>query len=380
MTYTGQFTVEVSDDAATWVDLTSYVINANVRIGRQRLTDRFTPDTCTIELLAPASGGPAIPPRGYYLQINGTNELFNGIITDVRRDYGIPYNSGTGAAPADRITIAAESTALYWCGRGYATNVNITTAMDLITAGTDVFYDGVDALTSPSYYGTAFDTFVSQNETFSGIVLDYLNTQAVSVVGHITDRGFGNAPSLWANGERLDERYVNFTDFGSQSSAADSYFYDQIEFLASDDNSYTEIRVGYNSNASQAVSSTGAQPFASYSTTSILENLADAQQTADVTAAILSQSTLRPFRLSTTTAIVGTFDMARQVNDYNLVGTQCIINFRGTVYNMVIEGYQVSQDLEQGRYTFYFSPAVSQPLILTSSEFGILDTNTLGIG
>ena len=380
MSYTGQFTVEVSDDAATWTALTSYVINANVRIGRQQVTDRFTPDICTIELLAPANSGPAIPPRGYYLQINGTNKLFNGIITDVRRDYGIPYTTATGAAPADRITIQAESTALHWCGRGFATVVSITTAMDLITAGTDVFFDGVDSLTSPSYFGTAFDTFVSQNETFSGIVLDYLNAQAISVVGHITDRGFGNAPNLYSNGERLDEKYVNFTDTGSQSSTTDTYFYDQIQFLASDDNSYTEVRVGFNSNAAQAVSSTGAQPFASYTTTSILENLADAQQTADVTAAILSESTLRPFRLSTTTAIVGTFDMAAQVNDYNLVGTRSDVTFRGTTYNMVIEGYQISQDLDEGRYTFYFSPALEQPLILDSTAFGILDTNTLGLG
>lgn len=380
MSYTGQFTVEVSEDTATWTALTSYVINANVRVGRQQVTDRFTPDTCTIELLAPANGGPAIPPRGYYLQINGTNKLFNGIITDVRRDYGIPYTSATGNAPADRITITAESTALYWCGRGYATDVIITTAMDLGTAGTNVFFDGVTSLNSPNYVGTAFGTFVSQNETFNGIVLDYFNSQAISVVGHITDRGFSSAPNLYANGERLDEKYVSFTDTGSQSSATDTYFYDQIEFVASDDNSYTQVRVNYNSSAAQAVSSTGSQPFGSYTTTSILENLADAQQTADVTAAILSQSTLRPFRISTTTTIVGSFDLAAQVNDYNLVGTRCDVTFRGTTYNMVIEGYQISQDLDQGRYTFYFSPALEQPLILDSTAFGILDTNTLGIG
>jgi hypothetical protein len=376
--YTGQFTVETSDDAATWTALTSYVIGASVKIGRQRLTDRFTPDICTIELLAPANSGPAIPPRGYYLQINGTNKLFNGIITDVRRDYGIPYASGTGAAPADRITITAESTALYWCGRGYASSVSITTAMDLITAGTDVFYDGVDALNSPTYYGTAFDTFISQNETFNGIVLDYLNSQAISVVGHITNRGFSPAPTLWANGERLDENYVNFKDTGSQSSG--NYFYDQIEFLASDDNSYTEVRVAYNSAASNAVAQTGSQPFASYSTSSVLENLGDAQQTADVTLAVLSQAQYRPYRISTGSPLLGSADLPTKTNDYNLVGTACAVTFRGTTYNMVIEGYTITQDPEQARYTFYFSPALNAPLILDSTAFGILDTNTLGIG
>jgi hypothetical protein len=50
------------------------------------------------------------------------------------------------------------------------------------------------------------------------------------------------------------------------------------------------------------------------------------------------------------------------------------------VYVVILEGYTITQDLDDAYYTFYFSPGLGQPLILDSTTFGILNTNTLGLG
>ena len=380
MTYTGQFTVEVSADAATWTALTPYVIAANVRIGRQQITDRWTPDVATIELLAPPNSGPAIPPIGDYLRINGASGCYSGVITDVARDYGIKYTSATGAAPSDRITITAASRGMYVGGRAFYTNVAVTAGVVLNGYIDGTWFFSVDgALAAPQLAGTA-GNFTVETGTISGNALDALNSAMVSCVGYMWDRGLSGIPNVAQNAERQSLNYVNFTDTGSQSSATNTYFYDQIEFLASDDNSYTETQIAYNNNAATASATSGSAPFNVYQTKSVLNTLSQAQQVADVLLSVVSQTSYRPFRISTKASIVGSFDLAANLDAYNLVGTSCTVTFRGTTYNMIIEGYAISQDLEDARYTFYFSPALNAALILDSTAFGILDTNTLGIG
>ena len=382
MTYSGQFTVAVGATSTTLSPVTGDVINVSLSVGRQRITDRWTPDICTVELYAPATGGYTVPDLGGWLRLNDANKIFIGIITDVRRDYGMPYNSGTGDAPADRITITAASVGKYYAGRGYATSVSIPTSQALSDAIASVWFDGVSSIiSSPSLTGNGW-SFIAQNETYTGNVLDYLNTSAQSVAGYITDRGASGSPNMVSNGTRAVQNHMNFSDVpGSQSSVTWTYYYDSIEFLASDDNSYTQINVAYNSGAGTATALSGGQPYNAYNTTSNLENLADAQQVADVDLAILSQSAYRPFRVSTRSALwQGVLGPYYVLDQFDVIGTTMNVTFRGTTYALICEGFTVSQDLEDARWTFYFSPSLGVPLILDSTAFGILDTNTLGIG
>ena len=67
-------------------------------------------------------------------------------------------------------------------------------------------------------------------------------------------------------------------------------------------------------------------------------------------------------------------------NTGRAIGSEINIRFRSTVYTVILEGYTITQDLDDAYYAFYFSPALGQPLILDSTAFGILDTNTLGLG
>jgi hypothetical protein len=81
--------------------------------------------------------------------------------------------------------------------------------------------------------------------------------------------------------------------------------------------------------------------------------------------------------------LVGSVDLDTVLGnqqDSKVIGSLVTVTFRGTTYNVILEGFNVSQDLEQATYTFYFSPAIGVPLVLNSTAFGILDTNTLGIG
>jgi len=392
MSYNGQWDVAYSANGSTWTDVTDYVVQGTMRIGRQQLTDRYTPDNFSVELLAPASSGPAIPPVRYYLRAQttvglDTVNMFLGVITDVQRDYGIPYTSATGAAPADRITITAASYGMYLSGRGFATNVTISASTTLEGAVNAVYDDGVSTSGGPTFNGSPFsstnvwNTAIAQDETYTGNVLDYINAVVASVVSRMAD-----TPSLTAGPNLLDGNYVRGNQFNFSDGAAfgtQTHPYNQIEFLASDNNSYTEIRVGYNSNASTASAVSGSQPYQTYSTVSVLESASTAQGAADLTLAILSQSQYRPFRVSTKASIMTNPLLPLQLSSLvtgRCIGTQVQIRFRSTVYVVILEGYTITQDLDDAYYTFYFSPALGQPLILDDTNFGILDTNTLGIG
>ena len=382
MTYNGQFTVTMGPSTTVQYPVTDQVINVSVKAGRQKITDRFTPNIATVELYAPATGGYTIPNLGDVVNIvsNGYVQFYFGKITDVQRVYDMPYNSGTGKAPGDRITITAESLAGYACGRGYATSVNIAASTTLKQAVDAVFDDGV----SPSgvqvyFYGTAWDTFDAQNETYTGNVLDYINGAIISTQGYFIDHGQYADPYLYASGQRAKDNFINFTDAASPTNGL--YTYDQIEFLAAVDNSYTLINVSYNSGAATVTATSGSAPYTSYTTTSILEDAADAQQVADVMRSILSQSAYRPYRISTrATMWPGVNGPGYYEAIYTILNTTVDIAFRGTTYNTILEGFTVNQDTEDARWTFYFSPALATPLVLDTTAWGILNTNTLGLG
>lgn len=389
MTYTGQFTVESSPDGTTWTALTSYVVNATLTVGRQRLTDRYTPDILSVELLAPSSGGPTLPVvrnqiRIFNSALYPTTPLYVGVITDVQRAYGIPYTSATQKAPADRITITASVLNSYFLGRGYANAEVIAADTATSTALNNVV---TDALGSASYVNTldgggGFFTFWKvQGETFSGIALDYINTILQSTVSRLRDRGgTGLRAATIIEGQIVLANPFNFSDgSGSTTGWTETVVYDQIEFVASDDNSYTQIRMDYN-NGSTVTSTSGAAPYSTYQVTSNTYTAAQAQSASDYTLAVLQQTGTRPFRISTKASMIGASTVPDLITNSFVINTEIRIMFRGTTYVMICEGFTISQDLDDCRYTFYFSPSLGQPIILDSIYLGILDTNTLGLG
>jgi hypothetical protein len=391
MSYNGQFVVEISADDVTYTNYTSYVINATLRVGRQQLTDRYTPDVLNLELLAPLTSGPAIPPLGYYVRIynftgyTAGQYLYKGIISEVNRNYGMPYTSATGAAPADRISITALVRNMYFMGRAYNNARIITAGISAKTAVDTIVLDGCGLSVAATYVGipgggsAAFwDNWPMQGETYSGIVLDYVNTTLQGTVSRMKDQGKSTFQMI--QGDQTQGNNFNFSDgTGSTTGWTATYGYDAIDFVASQDNSYTAVRMTYNT-SSATTSSTGSAPFSTYQVTSNTQTLAKADSAADYTLAILGQSQYRPFSISTRAKIMTNPLLPEQLAVSSTIGTQVWIMFRGTTYYCILEGFTITQDLDDARYTFYFSPSVGQALILDSTAFGILNTNTLGIG
>jgi hypothetical protein len=379
--YTGQYTVTFGS-----TDVTSQVINVNVRIGRQKITDRWVPDICQIELI-PSSTFTA-PTIGSFVKLTVTgasNQAFYGPVTDVQRTYGIPYNAGTGAAPADRVIVTAESWGKSRAGRARASAVSITAGSPLSNGISTLNTNLSTGITNIYFDESIGATLQQQGETYTGLFLDFINSVMISSVGYLQEWMSTANPSLEyaTNGFKASLNYLNFTDTGSQSSATNTYFYNQIEFLSTIDNSYTQVTVSYNNGSGPNSATTGAAPYTTYSTTSNLQLSGQATDCAGIYLASLSQSATRPYRLVTNSSLVGSVDLDTVLGnqqDSKVIGSLVTVTFRGTTYNVILEGFNVSQDLEQATYTFYFSPAIGVPLVLTSTAFGILDTNTLGIG
>lgn len=377
MTYTGQYTVDYTGvlyDPPE--DITQYVIGVSLNVGRKRLIDRWTPNTITVDMIDPK---PTEPFRvGAYLTVNG----IGFVITSIDRNYGIPYITATNTAWEDRVTIQGESFGLYRAARRQeiATTLVEDVAQEYVLNAVGLTSGTPD----DDFEGPAWRTFRCKATGFNGTAIDLMNGVLNGVVGYVHDPGIFdnltgyNGMSFASSGQFGGTNAINFTDNGAQSSATNTYHYDQIQFATNAENSYGNVAVTYNVGASTAQAVAGTLNYA-YQTNTLLKNAADADQTADVLYALLGESEIVPYAISTTSNIVGAYDLDTQTT-YTLPGSRVSIVFRGTTYNAICEGFTVTQDLNQARYTYYLSPVLGQALILDSSQFGILDTNVLALG
>ena len=376
MSYTGQFTVEYSwgylEDPE---DLTTWVISADMNVGRHRIIDRWEPSSVTVVLRNPQNTHAL--EVGRYIIVNGIG--FS--IVSIQRTYGIPYDSGTQNAPADLVTITGSSSGLWAAAR--IKYVNYTAAADTIKEYAYVATQNISGGAAPTFYGPAWDTFTCKATNFNGTSLDLLNSILTGVVGYVQDPGgfeslIANNPiNLASSGALASTTGANFTDTGNQNSSTKTYFYDEIQFLANTETAAGQVIYTFNVGANTVTSTSGAGN--QYQTNTLLDTGSQAQQAADVLFAILNVATIGPYAVSTTSAVYGSFNLPTQAA-YDLIGKLITVTFRGTTYNAICEGFSVSQDLNRARYTFYLSPALANPLILDSTAFGILDTNTLGLG
>lgn len=355
-------------------DITEWVTDVQVVVGRKRIIDRWQPSEVTVTLIDPNPVATLV--IGGYLTVKGIG--FS--IVSMERNYGIPYNAGTGAAPQDIVTLRGLSYGLRYCGA--IKYQNETLAQNTLEEYAYVATGNVSLSGAPTFVGPAWSTFTAKLTSFSGSGLDFLNSLVNGVVGYVQDQGvfnnviFQNNLTLGSSGAFAADNLVNFTDTGAQSSATNTYYFDQIQFLASTENDYGLVVVTYNVGANTVTSGAGG---AEYQTNTLLNQQSQAQQMADVLHAILSASDLAPYAISTKASITDGLDQVTQTG-YDLVGTRIGITFRGQTYNAICEGFTITSTINDDRYTYYLSPAIAQALILDDTEFGILDTNTLALG
>jgi hypothetical protein len=378
MTYTGQFAVSYALDALSAPeDVTGYVEQAQLTVGRKRIIDRWQPSELTVTLIDPTTTDPLVV--GGFLVCKGIGFQ----IVSIARNYDIPYDAGTQYAPGDRVTIVGHSWGLYRAGRFKLQNevLGIDDLQDHLLFAVGLTSGTPDA----DFIGSAWRTFTAKSSGFNGSKLDLMNSLTNAVIGYVHDPGQYdnltgyNGMTFATTGSFGADNYINFTDGAAQSSANKQYHYDTLEFVTNSENDYDLITVTYNNGSSTVTKSSGASAYQELQTNTLLDTASQAQQTADMLYTLLAAEEIVPYAVSTKASIVSAYNLHTQTT-YALPGSRVSVTFRGTTFDAVCEGFTITQTQSDARYTYYLSPALTVALILDDSAFGILDTNTLGIG
>lgn len=388
----------------TYTTLTG-VQNVRFNRGRQRFMDPFPPTSCTIELI-PANSYSLPLAIGQFIDIRQTNSsgseaYFVGQITDVYRAYDFPYNSGTGAAPGDRIIITALGP-VGLIGRGQFVNATLSVieaniiARNLFSAAAAAYFN-----TAAGYLtGTTFDRSIQDGFTTSSPPLDVFNEIARTDPFYFSDRdnarivysnsntgaagyapGYGPMPfGINIIGQKtVDESAFAFTD------SAGSYKFNAVEYGASSQNSFTQVIVHTDNTGGTG----GSPPYTDQSVVSGYSPLNGLDWstfgTSNDAALVMANyvftrsysPTPVPFSVTTSTVVDDTCTTLAKMNTVK-PGQRGTVTFRGSTYRVTLEGIEVTFTPDRMSVTAYFSPFPLNYFILDSTSNGVLDTNVLG--
>ena len=379
MTYTPPTVAYSATIDGTYTTLTG-VQSVNISRGRQRFQDPVGQSSCVIELI-PANSYSLPLAIGQFIDVRSTaavtNGYFCGRITDVQRNYGMPYTAGTGAAPADRITITATGgTGVVGASQlnGYSlANNYVNYSLDNLVSSLSVLlitngYSWVRN-SAQTVSGSALDA-VNQLCRTAQIVLDDFDMKRTAVPG---GQQFGvlNYPS----GQKLAGSFA-FADDGSAAA------FRNIQFLSSVQNTFNWIELEA-TGVYTVIAAFGAAPFNALKYTTYSENPADASNLASYLWYLLSgQVQAAPYVIETdTTVSASCVDYALLANGWNLntaIGQPVSVKFRGSTTYGIIESVQTSFGVDKASVRLFLSPSLGTPFTLDSSAFGALDQNRLG--
>jgi hypothetical protein len=372
-----------SGSNSTWYSLTG-VQSVNISRGRQRFQDPVSQSSMVVELI-PANSYTLALAIGQPIDVRDTNDTssvcyFQGRITDIQRSYAFPYNSGSGAAPADRIRITATgATGIVGAVQlaDYAMSAGNTwgTISSLVTAAQGINW--VDSFSNNLVENSA--------QTYSGAALDAVNqllrTSQTTIDDVVVTRSSAQqfAISTWATGSALNS--VAFSDTGS------NYAYTGLEFLSSVQNTFNWVEVEA-TGVDTVVATSGSAPYNSLKYSTFNATVADATSLATYLVNMLSgQVAPAPYAISTSTvASASCMTLAQLAKDSGvgltttnvIMGQQVAVTFRGsTTYGSVV-GVNAAFYPDRGNVQLYLSPSLGTPFTLDSSTFGVLDTNRLG--
>lgn len=379
MAYTAPTVNYNSGTDSTWYTLTG-VQSVNISRGRQRFQDPVAQSSLTVELIPATSYTLAIG-IGQAIDVRDTNSngsvcYFQGRITDVQRRYDMPYNSSTGYAPGDRITITATgATGIIGTGQLYGQSLTNTYTWSSIAT--------VAGVQGVGWASSGFDNTVKNSaQTFSGAALDCVNqllrTSQTTMDDIVVARSAGQtfAVSTWATGAALNS--VAFTDTGA------NYAYSGLEFLSSVQNTFNWIEVAATGVYTQ-VTALGAAPFNALQYSTFNESVADVSSLGYYLYYMLSgQVAPAPYSISTTTmSSDGCMALAQWVKDGSnysnaIMGQTVGVTFRGsTTYGSVV-GVNAAFYPDHGSVQLFLSPSLGTPFTLDSVAYGVLDQNRLG--
>lgn len=383
MAYTAPTVSYCATLSGTYNALTG-VQSVSISRGRAYFKDNYQITTCTVELIPATSYSPALA-IGQFIDVRTSNTssapaYFVGKITDVSRTYGIPYNSGSGYAPADRIVITAVA----------ATGSIAANTIGSYTMAFSNCAVQIGLLAGLSNCATAYSTEAANDSRQSNLVnvsgegaLDLANKIARTAQFVISDAdGNRNSTTFYPDPTifvyRTTNAAVTFTD-----TTSGGYKYNQIEFESSALTTFNDVNVFSPGVTTQTVSAaTGTFNSLDYYTYAI--NTTDAADLAGYIYNLYNtNTTATPLKIATDTDVDDSWppltylaNSLGTTGDY--LGAGVIIDFRGTTVLAAIQQFIVNFYVDRATLQLSLSPNLGIPFTLDSTVFGVLDSNRLG--
>ena len=370
--YTVSFTV---DDGVSWTALTN-VQNIQFSIGRQAQLDQIKSSYGSFEMRYPTGYASPVTAlvSGTVVRIQNTTgtpyTVWLGKIDNVTVQYGIPFAGGVGPQDYVNVTIEGAFAALgRMQGNGYSMAAGTITSQ-MTDASTET---GL----SLTFDGTAAQTLAAT--TINSTWGDWVNRVCQSTNSRIWD-SFDYLSTAVISPFSSNVNTVNFSDTANDST---NQVYNQINFDSLADNFYTQVTVTPESFGEATVTKVGATvPYRTYQTNTLNASTA---QASDYASYLLSNYDTPRFAISSFSCMAEAqasfqLDKIGAVNTLAYApGTQVAVAFRGTTFQCIIEGVNVSASPAGAMFTYYVSGAdLNAYLILDNTTFGVLDQNKLG--
>jgi hypothetical protein len=382
MTYTAPTVNYSATLNGTYTSLTG-VQSVSINRGRQRFQDNFPQTSCVIELI-PADTYALPLAVGQFIDVRNVNTsagaaYFTGVITDVSRKFAMPYNSGTGAAPQDRITITAT---------GPTGQLGKTSLSNYSVANTSAIVEIILAAGANNVVTEhlADSDKLTSAQTFTGGLLDLINTLLRTIQFLIDDI---DAQRSVVYGDFITAFYpignassLTFSDAGTVGA----FKFSDLEYLSSVQNVFTEVEVVPAGLATQSATS-GAAPYNTLVYNTFNATTANALDLAEFILATQSLVQVTPFSIATNTNIEPNCLGFAQLNvasklappiGVQILGSLITVIFRGTTVTAQIQGINTTFYPEYAAVQLYLSPSLGAPFTLDSTILGVLDQNKLG--
>jgi hypothetical protein len=366
---------------SAWVQIPDLVA-LDCTVGRKQVTDSWSVSTASFTFRYPT--GFTSPNTALLVDVgirffspgNTVTAAWTGFIRDVKVTWGMPFQAGVGEA--DLLTIDAEGAMGRWGrtdGDGFTPSVALANGQ-LTEVANHYGLNWNGNLTSEPVKPVATE----------GPLSDWMQTFMNTVQGRLID---GAPRSSFDDVYRQGSVFIfsnatnltTLSQFSDVSNDSTNAIYNVLDFDTLADNYITRVVTTAPLLADQ-VSSVGTAPFRSFVLETYATTVEQASDLADYYLASVDDQVVAPNAVS----VVSGGQNGTNIDTMNtdifafLPAYKTRIQFRGTTVAARIEGATMRATPEQTRVTYYLSSAESNPyFILDSADFGILDTNKLGL-
>jgi hypothetical protein len=385
MSYSTPVVSYSATSGGTYTALTG-VQSATISRGRQRFQDPIQSMVLTVELI-PATSYALPLARGQFIDVRASQSstadcYFQGKISEIKRDFAIPYNNVTNFAPADRITItataaigqvAAQFQSYSWSSFPQPTVTNLF--------GIQVFNANVQRKVVSSTVKAIGATGSGYNWNTCSQLLRTVNYESCEMDNNREVVPGWPALQAYPTGHFWDAP-LEFSDAGG----AGPYKYVGLEYVSSLQDTFTSVIVESPTLADQTAT-VGSPPFNSLEFSTFCESTSTALDLAQFVLATNSTNALVPFSVICDTTVDSSVVGLARMPSYadptlstvpkSIIGAPVEITFRGTTVLGAIKGTSIAFYPDRARVQVFVAPFEYQ-FQLDSTTLGVLDQNKLG--